>query len=74
MVSSHRILGRVHAASLRQGLVAAVMSAAALAGCGQKGPLFLPVPPVLPAPTTTAPISAPIPAPSSPVPPASAAK
>lgn len=32
----------------RQGLVALVLGAAALAGCGQKGPLFLPVPPKVP--------------------------
>jgi len=49
MVSSHRILGRLALVFFGPGLVAALLGAAALAGCGQKGPLFLPVPPVLPA-------------------------
>ena len=45
MVFSLRILGRLHALRRRHGLAALVIGAAVLAGCGQKGPLFLPVPP-----------------------------
>ncbi|WP_371132493.1 lipoprotein [Polaromonas sp.] len=52
MVSSHhsrlQILGRLRAFVSRHGLVAIVVGAAALAGCGQKGPLFLPAPPKAP--------------------------
>ncbi|MDO8458400.1 MAG: lipoprotein [Burkholderiaceae bacterium] len=49
MVFSIQILGRLHALTRWHGLVALVAGAATLAGCGQKGPLFLPVPPVVPA-------------------------
>ncbi|MGH8806126.1 MAG: LPS translocon maturation chaperone LptM [Polaromonas sp.] len=49
MVSLLQILGRLHAFVFRHGLAAVVVGAAALAGCGQKGPLFLPVPPKVPA-------------------------
>ncbi|MGA8785149.1 MAG: lipoprotein [Polaromonas sp.] len=45
MVFSLQILGRLHAVIRKHGLVAVVVGAAALAGCGQKGPLFFPVPP-----------------------------
>ncbi|MEO6015861.1 MAG: lipoprotein [Polaromonas sp.] len=59
MVSSYRssqILGRLRAMALRHGLVAIVVGSA-LTGCGQKGPLFIPVIPALPtavAPNPTA--------------------
>jgi len=49
MVFSHRILGRLARVISRHGLVALVAGAATLSGCGQKGPLFLPVPPQAPA-------------------------
>ncbi|MDQ3058103.1 MAG: lipoprotein [Pseudomonadota bacterium] len=39
---------------MRHGLFAALLGAAALAGCGQKGPLFLPVPPQVPVNATPA--------------------
>ncbi|WP_309678526.1 LPS translocon maturation chaperone LptM [Polaromonas sp.] len=74
MVSLHQILGRIRACSPRHGLVTATLGAAALAACGQKGPLFLPVPPQLP---VSAPATAPAPvaaAPTSPASPASAAR
>ncbi|WP_442799647.1 LPS translocon maturation chaperone LptM [Polaromonas sp. CG_9.5] len=48
MVFSHRILGRLSVLTRRHGLAAAVAGAAVLSGCGQKGPLFLPVPPMAP--------------------------
>ena len=52
MVFSLRILGRLAAVVSRLGFVALVAGTAALSGCGQKGPLFLPVPPkALPAVT-----------------------
>ncbi|HEX5286810.1 MAG TPA: lipoprotein [Polaromonas sp.] len=54
MVFSVQILGRLQAAVFRYGLAAVVVGAAALAGCGQKGPLFLPVPPIAPPATPTA--------------------
>jgi predicted small lipoprotein YifL len=45
-----QILGRLHAAFLRHGLAvllpAALLGLTGLSGCGQKGPLFIPVPPV----------------------------
>ncbi|WP_081430474.1 LPS translocon maturation chaperone LptM [Polaromonas sp. JS666] len=79
MVSSHhswlQILGRLRAFVSRHGLVAVVVGAAALAGCGQKGPLFLPAPPkvsnaaALPSGDPGAPAAGVIPAP-----PASAAR
>ncbi|WP_349278501.1 LPS translocon maturation chaperone LptM [Polaromonas hydrogenivorans] len=50
MVFSPRILGRLYAVVCRHGLIAAVAGAAVLSGCGQKGPLFLPVPPQMPQP------------------------
>jgi len=57
MVSSHhswlQILGRLRAFVSRHGLVAVVVGAAALAGCGQKGPLFLPPPPKSPTAAAT---------------------
>jgi predicted small lipoprotein YifL len=48
MIFSVQILGRLRAVVARHGLAALVLGAAALAGCGQKGPLFLPVPPKAP--------------------------
>ncbi|HAL39663.1 MAG TPA: hypothetical protein DCP03_16780 [Polaromonas sp.] len=75
MVFSVQILGRLHAFALRHGLVAVVVGAAALAGCGQKGPLFLPVPPKVPPasiPTHVNPATAP--AVAVPASPASASK
>ncbi|MHB1199805.1 MAG: LPS translocon maturation chaperone LptM [Polaromonas sp.] len=48
MIFPVQILGRLQAVVSRHGLAAAVVGAAALAGCGQKGPLFLPVPPTAP--------------------------
>ncbi|WP_431095132.1 LPS translocon maturation chaperone LptM [Polaromonas aquatica] len=58
MVSSAQILGRIRLSASRYGLAAVVVGAALLAGCGQKGALFLPVPPkVPPAPTATTPPS-----------------
>jgi len=75
MVSSAQILGRRRNPALRHGLVAIVAGAALLAGCGQKGPLYLPVPPKVPAaarpaqPATTLPE-----APTAPALPASAAR
>ena len=38
------------------GLLAALLGAAALSACGQKGPLFLPVPPKVPPPMLVSPI------------------
>ncbi|MBH2020050.1 LPS translocon maturation chaperone LptM [Polaromonas sp.] len=75
MVFSPRILGRLYAVVCRHGFVAAVAGAAALSGCGQKGPLFLPVPPQAPPPLMQSPslLQAP-PAMSEPIPPASAAR
>jgi len=49
MVSSAQILGRRRNPALRHGLAAIVAGTALLAGCGQKGPLYLPVPPKVPA-------------------------
>ncbi|MFC5521288.1 LPS translocon maturation chaperone LptM [Polaromonas jejuensis] len=71
MVFSLQILGRLRPVALRHGLVAVVVGAAALAGCGQKGPLFLPVPPKVPAALATTTPAAP-PAVAAPAPPASA--
>jgi len=65
MVFSIQILGRLHALTRRYGLVALMAGAATLAGCGQKGPLFLPVPPVVPA-AAISPNVNPAPAPASP--------
>ncbi|WP_411877437.1 LPS translocon maturation chaperone LptM [Polaromonas sp. YR568] len=48
MVSSAQILGRVRNPALRYGLAAIVAGTALLAGCGQKGPLYFPVPPRIP--------------------------
>jgi len=48
MVSSAQILGRRRNPAFRYGLAAIVASTALLAGCGQKGPLYLPVPPKVP--------------------------
>jgi|GEM_PF-886891 len=48
MVSSAQILGRRRNPALRYGLAAIVAGTALLAGCGQKGPLYLPVPPKVP--------------------------
>jgi predicted small lipoprotein YifL len=45
MVFSIRILGALAAARIRHGFLAAALGMVALTGCGQKGPLFLPVPP-----------------------------
>jgi len=59
MVSLLQILGGVHAFVFRHGLVAVVVGTAVLAGCGQKGPLFLPVPPKLPAAAAPAAVPAP---------------
>jgi len=50
MVSSVQILGRRRNPAFRHGLAAVVVGAVLLAGCGQKGPLYLPVPPKVPAP------------------------
>ncbi|WP_092129238.1 lipoprotein [Polaromonas sp. YR568] len=55
MVSSAQILGRVRNPASRHGLAAVVVGAALLAGCGQKGPLYLPLPPKVPGVTTSAP-------------------
>ncbi|UUZ69351.1 lipoprotein [Polaromonas sp. P1(28)-13] len=75
MVSLHQILGRVRVLVFRHGLVAVVVGAAALAGCGQKGPLFLPVvPKVPPAPVAATLNSDAPPAVVAPAPPASAAR
>ena len=52
MVFSVQILGRLRAAGVRHGLVmsmlALLLGTAVLSGCGQKGPLFLAVPPKAP--------------------------
>ncbi|WP_457279738.1 LPS translocon maturation chaperone LptM [Polaromonas sp. P5_D5] len=68
MVSSAQILGRIRASASRYGLAAIVVGVALLAGCGQKGALYLPVPPKVPATATTAPPAA------APATPASAAR
>jgi predicted small lipoprotein YifL len=52
MVFSIQILGRLHDRIRRYGFVSLLAGAAMLAGCGQKGPLFLPVLPVVPATAT----------------------
>jgi len=49
MVSSVQILGRSRNPAFRHGLAAIVVGATLLTGCGQKGPLYLPVPPRVPA-------------------------
>ncbi|MFC6282629.1 MULTISPECIES: LPS translocon maturation chaperone LptM [Polaromonas] len=69
MVFSFQILGRQPSASWRHGLAFAVLGLSGLAGCGQKGPLFLP-PPVKPVPA----VSAPQPAVVAPALPASASR
>jgi predicted small lipoprotein YifL len=73
MVSSAQILGRVRNPAFRHGLAAIVVGAALLAGCGQKGPLYLPVPPKVPAAATPTTPAAP-PAVVAPALPASAAR
>ncbi|MBW8720419.1 MAG: lipoprotein [Polaromonas sp.] len=55
MVSSVQILGRVRNPALRYGLAAIVVGVSLLAGCGQKGPLYLPVPPKIPGVAAPAP-------------------
>ncbi|MCZ8255959.1 MAG: lipoprotein [Polaromonas sp.] len=55
MVSSAQILGRVRHPAFRHGLAAIVVGATLLAGCGQKGPLYHPVPPKIPGVTPPAP-------------------
>ncbi|WP_332775010.1 lipoprotein [Polaromonas sp.] len=68
-----QILGRLRAFVAGHGLAAVVVSLGALAilpGCGQKGPLFLPVP--KPAPTAQTGTAAP--AAIAPAPPTSAAR
>ncbi|MBK5207559.1 MAG: lipoprotein [Polaromonas sp.] len=63
MIFPAQILGRLHAFVRSHGLAAVVVGAAALAGCGQKGPLLLPVPPKMPpAPLTTSTTAVPAPA------------
>ncbi|MES2189301.1 MAG: lipoprotein [Pseudomonadota bacterium] len=42
MVFSSQILGLKQSTSSRHGLALTVLALSALAGCGQKGPLFLP--------------------------------
>jgi predicted small lipoprotein YifL len=86
MVSSVQILGRVRNPAFRYGLAAIVACTALLAGCGQKGPLYFPVPPRVPGaaalPSLTAPPTTTLPAapddaavvPSPPALPASAAR
>ncbi|WP_341907410.1 lipoprotein [Polaromonas sp. YR568] len=66
MLFSAQILGLLRLQTRRHGLAAFVVGALALAGCGQKGPLFLPTPPKAPA-------AASLPAPSA-APAASAAR
>jgi len=46
MVLSSQILGRLRAGVQSHGCVAVLAGAMMLAGCGQKGPLFLPLPPI----------------------------
>jgi predicted small lipoprotein YifL len=55
MVSSAQILGRDRNPAFRHGLVAVVVGATLLAGCGQKGPLYHPMPPKIPGVTSSAP-------------------
>ncbi|CAN7578770.1 LPS translocon maturation chaperone LptM [Polaromonas sp. LjRoot131] len=82
MVSSVQILGRARNPGFRHGLAAIVAASALLAGCGQKGALYLPVPPKVPGALPTAPapaetsttLPAPPPAAITPVLPASAAR
>jgi predicted small lipoprotein YifL len=81
MVSSVQILGRTRNPGFRHGLAAIVAAAALLAGCGQKGALYLPVPPKVPAaalptssPTSSTLPEAPPAAVAAPVLPASAAR
>ncbi|MEO7886160.1 MAG: lipoprotein [Polaromonas sp.] len=59
MVSSPQILGRIPPSGSRYSLAAIVVGMALLAGCGQKGALYLPVPPKVPA-TATTPAAAPV--------------
>ncbi|MES2912099.1 MAG: lipoprotein [Pseudomonadota bacterium] len=62
MVSSPQILGSAQSTSSRHGLVLAALALCALAGCGQKGPLFLPTiptPPVLNVSVPQTPVVAP---------------
>jgi predicted small lipoprotein YifL len=49
MVSSAQILGRRRNPAFRHGLALIVVCTTLLTGCGQKGPLYLPVPPKVPA-------------------------
>jgi predicted small lipoprotein YifL len=63
MVFSIRILGRLFVMRMRHGFLPAVLGAAALAACGQKGPLFIPVPPQ--APVASVPAATPPAAPAS---------
>ncbi len=75
MIFPVQILGRLYAAVSRHGLAAVVLGAAALAGCGQTGPLFLPVPPkVPPAPPVSTGLPAVSPAVAAPAPAASASR
>ncbi|WP_092003347.1 lipoprotein [Polaromonas sp. OV174] len=66
MVFSVQILGRLRIFLAKHGLVALVLGTAALAGCGQKGPLFLPQPPKLAAPAIPAQPNSAAPAPLAP--------
>ncbi|MBI2727381.1 MAG: lipoprotein [Polaromonas sp.] len=62
MVSSPQILGSTRNTPSRHGLVLAVLALCALAGCGQKGPLYfptIPAPPVLNVPAPQTPLAAP---------------
>ncbi|MES2415379.1 MAG: lipoprotein [Pseudomonadota bacterium] len=61
MVFSPQILGFAQSTSSRHGLALATIALTALlalAGCGQKGPLFLPASTVVPASNVTVPQSA----------------
>jgi len=71
MVFSLRILGRLAPLVRRPAPALLLAGAALLAGCGQKGPLFLPVPPRALPPVATTPGA--IQTPTVPTAPASAA-
>ncbi|MES2509671.1 MAG: lipoprotein [Pseudomonadota bacterium] len=58
MVFSSQILGLVQSTSSRHGLATVVIALSALAGCGQKGPLYYGVPPVVQAAPAPLPQSA----------------